>query len=119
MFSSEPKDKDKLRFDERGKPLTVKQLYEYGKTQLNSYLENGMKPSQAYTQARKDISEYGSKKSFLKKSGQEEFHVKIKKPKPGTKLTDKKIIGAYMKAAGNNKKDAAALAEADGWDIRK
>jgi hypothetical protein len=79
LFSSEPKDKDKLRFDERGKPLTVKQLYEYGKTQLNSYLENGMKPSQAHTQAIQDISEYGSKKSFLKKSGQEEFHIAVPK----------------------------------------
>jgi len=109
----------KGRFNDDGKPLKVKELYEYGKTQLNSYLEQGMKPSRAYTQARKDISEYGSKKSFLKKSGQEEFHVEIKKPKPGTKLTDKKVIGAYMKAAGGDKKEAAKLATADGWDILK
>jgi hypothetical protein len=109
----------KGRFSDGGKPLTVKQLYEYGKTQLNSYLEDGMKPSQAYTQARKDISEYGSKKSFLKKSNQGEFEVRIKKPVPGTKLTDKGTIGAYMKAAGGNKVKAAELAIADGWDIRK
>ena len=109
----------KDRFNEDGTPLKVKQLYEYGKIQLNSYLENGMNPSQAYTKARKDISEYGSKKSFLKKSNQGEFEVRIKKPVPGTKLTDKGTIAAYMKVAGGDKVKAAELAIADGWDIRK